>query len=115
MQESYVQNDDVNNFSDFGDDSETLEGEKMKIDDLLNQDLIVRGYRIKETKFPKKGGSPYCLTLQIELNSELHVVFSGCIVLVDQIRKYAAKIPFRAQIVKIGNYYKFKSEQRNTV
>jgi hypothetical protein len=45
------------------------------------------------------------LSLQIEINGEKFVIFTGSRVLAEQVEKYKDKIPFLAKIVKIDRYY----------
>lgn len=92
----------MENFSDFSDEK-VLEGDKMKINDILNEDLIILGYKINNSKFNDKE----CLTIQFELNEIKHVLFTGSAVLKNQIEKYKDKIPFKAKISKINKYYTF--------
>ncbi|NCA74470.1 MAG: hypothetical protein EOM93_06485 [Gammaproteobacteria bacterium] len=92
-------------FSDFAESSEPLDGDKIKLDDVLNREIVVLGYRVKESKYPKSGDK--CLTLQISMDEKRCVVFTGSGVLLEQVEKYQEKIPFIATIKKIDRYYTF--------
>lgn len=89
-------------FSEFSKEK-ILDGEKIRLDDVLNQEITVIGYSIKSSKL-KEGKY---LTLQIKLNEEKHVLFTGSLVLIDQIEKYKDQIPFMVTIRKINKYYSF--------
>lgn len=90
-------------FSDFAKEK-VLDGEKMRIDDVLNEDIKVINFTIKTSKYPKNNSGKY-LTLQIERNSRKYVIFTGSDVLIEQMEKYGDEIPFEATIRKINRYY----------
>ncbi len=107
MQEPNSQNSNMKRFSDFAEEPQALEGDKISIDSILNQELVVSGYRIGKTKY-SSGGSEKCLTLEVIIDGEKRVVFTGSCVLMDQIEKYSCHLPFVAEIIKIKKYYRFK-------
>jgi len=90
-------------FHEFAEESGPLDGDKIRIDDVLNKELIVAGYRIKESKYPKSGSK--CLMLQVILDDRKHVLFTGSVVLLEQMEKYQDHLPFIATIQKIDRYY----------
>jgi len=90
-------------FSDFATESVKLDGEKMKIKDILNQEILVTGHSIHRSKFKDEN----YLTLQFEIDNFRKVIFTGSCVLMDQIEKYADKIPFLTIIRDFGKYYAF--------
>jgi hypothetical protein len=90
-------------FSEFAKESVALDGEKMKIKDILNQEILVLGHSIHRSKFKDEN----YLTLQFELNEKRCIIFTGSCVLMDQIEKYVDKIPFLAVIRDFGKYYAF--------
>jgi len=94
-------------FSDFAEIT-TLEGDKMKIDNILNQNIVVIGARISKSKYSKNESGKY-LTLQFKMLDEEkpYVIFTGSEVLISQIEKYKEQMPFEAKIVKINRYYTF--------
>jgi len=91
-------------FSDFAEEPAPLDGEKMKIDSILNQEVEIIGVRIGSTRYSKNKTGKY-LTLQFRMGDTRHVVFTGSDVLIGQIEKYQAEIPFMATIIKINRYY----------
>jgi hypothetical protein len=91
-------------FADFADDPEILDGPKVRIDDVLNQELVVTGYSVKDSKFSKNKSGKY-LTLQVKFDDEKHVLFTGSDVLIDQMAKYGDRVPFVATIKKVDRFY----------
>lgn len=92
-------------FSEFASDVRPMDGIKIKISDLVNLPLVVTGYKIRNSQY-KKGNDRYA-TIQIELNHEKRVVFTGSVVLIEQLEKYGDNIPFEATILLIDRFYTF--------
>ena len=91
-------------FSDFAQESGPLDGSKVKIDEILNKEIEVIGFKLKESKYTKSNSSQ-CLTIQFIMDGSRHVVFTGSSVLMEQMKKYQDEIPFIATIKKIDKYY----------
>jgi hypothetical protein len=96
----------VQRFAEFAQEDRPLEGEKRRIDELLNRELVVTGERIRESKYKDEGRRRY-MTLQVEVDGNAFVVFTGSEVLINQIEKYREHIPFIATVVKVDRYYTF--------
>jgi hypothetical protein len=94
----------MNRFSDFASEPATLAGDKVRIDDILNIEIEILGYRLNDSKYPKNSEGK-CLTIQFRLKGELKIVFTGSIVLTRQMQQYGDKCPFTAKIIKINRYY----------
>ncbi len=99
-------------FSEFAEEEIKLDGEKAKLDDILNKEILITGYKIKGSKykkdeFDKCSVPPRCLTLQFIINDNKNVIFTGSNVLIEQIEKYKSEIPFYTIIKKIDRYYTF--------
>lgn len=90
-------------FSDFSKEN-VLDGDKIRIDDILNEEVQITGYAIKNSKYSKNESGKY-LTLQIIKDDKKYVIFTGSDVLIDQLEKYNDEIPFMATIRKINRYY----------
>lgn len=99
----------VHKFSDFAKEDKPLEGEKRRIDEVLNLDIVVTGARISESRYKEETGRKRCMTLQFDTNEsgKRCVLFTGSEVLIGQIEKYRGNIPFQAKIQKIDRYYTF--------
>lgn len=92
-------------FADFAEE-QALDGDKIKIDEVLNLEIAVTGFKISGSRFAKSNSSQ-CLKLQFELEGKKRILFSGSDVLIEQIKKYESHIPFLAKITKIDKYYSF--------
>lgn len=94
-------------FSDFAEEEKLLEGPKVKVESILNQEITITGYNIKKSKY-NKNNSGKCLMIQFENNqAEKKVFFTGSGVLIDQMGKYGHEIPFVTTVKKIDRYYTF--------
>jgi len=90
-------------FSDF-ENEKVLDGDKIKIEDILNQEIEIIGYKIRNSRYDKNKTGEY-LTIQIKMNDKKYIVFTGSDVLIDQLKKHGEKIPFIGTIIKINRYY----------
>lgn len=91
-------------FSDFAKGDKIMNGDKIKIDDVVEKEVEVVGYKIGDSRFEGK----QLLTLQIKLNGEDRVIFTSSNVLIDQSQKYESEMPFIATIKKINDrFYSF--------
>lgn len=91
-------------FAVFAKDKLPMPGKKKRLDEILNQEILVTDFRL--TKSKKQAGGD-CLQIQFLHGDEVSVVFTGSVVLTDQIQSVMANIPFRTTIVKIDKYYSF--------
>ena len=92
-------------FSDFANEV-TLEGDKVKIEQILGKEIILKAYLITKSKYPQKDNE-YCLELQFEMDGKVYVTFTGSVVLMDKIEKYKDHLPFITTIKKINKSYMF--------
>ena len=93
-------------FSDFAEEDGPLEGEKVRIDSILNQEILVTGHKIKKSKYTKEGAEQ-CLTVQFQIDENTKIFFTGSNVLIEQLEKYGHEMPFVATVKKIDRYYTF--------
>lgn len=96
-------------FSEFGikPKQQTFEGEKIKIERILNKLIIVDGFKIDESKFKDKGTGKL-LTLQIIVDNSKRVLFTGSANLMEMISEVPKdKFPFQATIIKENERYEF--------
>ena len=107
---------DIPNFSDLT-EHVNLEGDKVKLDEIINKEIIVSGVFLTDSKFQNKG-SGKCSKIQFYFADDetetKRICFSGSSVIYDQIKEMQGKfeennapILFRTTIRKIGNYYSF--------
>ena len=92
-----------------------LDGDKVKIDDLLNKELIVTGFSVSTSKYKDKS-SGICIKVQFyyknDEKQERKVFFSGSTVIKDQLEEAKVKLDesglplmFESMVKKVGNYY----------
>jgi hypothetical protein len=82
-------------------------GDKIKMLKVLNQEIIVHAYKIKESKFQKENFEK-CLQIQIEFKGEKHVLFTGSKVLAETIQQVKQEnLPFITTITKEGETFQF--------
>lgn len=91
-------------FSDFASPKVALDGDKIKLDDLVNREIVVLGYRIEKSRYSKNKSGDY-LTLQVEVDGSRRIVFTGSDVLIDQLREYGKEAPFSSVIRKVNRFY----------
>ena len=91
-------------FSDFAEEQAPLDGAKMKIDSIINKEIFVTAFKVRSSKF-RADGSSRCLTLQFIMDNQKYVLFSGSLILIEQMEKYGSETPFVATIKKIDRYY----------
>lgn len=87
--------------------SDSFVGEKIKISKILNRDIVIIGFKIENSKYPKnKSGK--CLFLQIELEGAKKVVFSGSDVLISTILQVKREdLPIACSIIQEGEHFEF--------
>ncbi|MBR5355148.1 MAG: hypothetical protein IK122_03400 [Alphaproteobacteria bacterium] len=96
--------DNIESFSVFARDKLPMPGKKKRIDEILEKVISVVDFRIMKSS---KRENTECLQIQFVLDKEVYVVFTGSVVLIDQIQSVKDKLPFNAKIVKIDKYYSF--------
>lgn len=92
----------MKNFKDFGikPSQPGLSGDKIKMDRVLNREIVVNDFRIFDSKHPQKGNGK-CLQIGIKIGESNHVIFTGSIGLQDQINQIPkSEFPFLTTIVK---------------
>ena len=82
-------------------------GDKIKMDRILNREIIVHDYKIEDSKYYKENESK-CLNIQIELGSIKHILFTGSKSLLEMIQKVKKEdFPFKTIITKENQYLEF--------
>lgn len=98
----------MKDFKSFGIKSEvsSLQGDKIKIMKVLNQEIIIEKYTIKDSKYKEK--TEKCLSLQIRKNNVQNVIFTGSSVLMSMIKQVPEDaFPFTTTIVQTNEYFEF--------
>lgn len=100
----------MHKFSDFAIEEmprKTMDGDHIKVDRILNREIVVHFFDIRISKYPEKGNG-MCLYIQIELDGIKRVVWTGSVFLQYYIQKVQpSQFPFTAKIVKDNDSYKF--------
>ncbi len=99
----------MKNFKEFGikPQIQGLIGEKIQIFKILNKEITITDFKIEDSKYKDKG-SGKCLHLQIELNGNKHIVFTGSSVLMNTITQIPKdSFPFKSTIIKENDRYEF--------
>ncbi len=94
-------------FCDFAKEAMPLDGAKLRIEEVLNREIQVLAFRLKESKFERDVRGK-CLTLQFEMEGHRYILFTGSSILIEQVTKYQKEIPFLTTIKKIDRYYSFQ-------
>jgi ribosomal protein S8 len=89
-------------FSDFAEESKSFEGDKKKIEDILNKEILILDFKIKDSK--QRQNSLY-VTIQFRMDDNTFIVFTGSTVLINQLEKYKENLPFFTVIKRIDKYY----------
>lgn len=96
-------------FSDFGikTENKAFTGDKVAINKILNKEIAVEAFKIAGSKFIDKG-SGKCLHLQISINGNKKVVFTGSVNLMQQIEQVPQDaFPFITTITNDNDRYEF--------
>jgi hypothetical protein len=95
-------------FSDFAEKEEmVLDGEKVRIDSILNKEIIIHAFKVRQSKFER--GCNKCATVQFyeENDERKRIFFTGSSVIISMLEKYSDKLPFITMVKKIDKYYTF--------
>jgi hypothetical protein len=98
----------MNQFKDFGikPQSKSFEGDKIKIERVLNKIIQVQDYKIEPSKFEKGNGK--CLHIQIVVDGDKRVLFTGSVNLMDMIQQVPGdRMPFTTTIIKENERLQF--------
>lgn len=83
-------------------------GRDIEIHKVFNRKVIVHRFKIGPSKFKDGKGNGLCLTLQITIDDEKRVIFTGSGVLQNLIKQLKEDdFPFTTTIVKEGDAFMF--------
>lgn len=97
----------MKSFKEFGikPTTKAFTGDKIKINKILNREIIVHDYKITDSKYEGKGKR---LDLQLQLNETKHVVFTSSTGLMEAIQQVPKEgFPFKTTIVEENDRYEF--------
>lgn len=95
----------MHRFSDFASEESRLDGDKVKIDDILTQEITIKAFTLSDSRFSKNKSGKYLTVQFCGADGIDKVFFGGSDVLSDQLEKYKSELPFVATIKKINKYY----------
>ena len=99
----------MHSFKEFGikPQSKAFEGPKIEMDDILNKPIIVEDFKIEDSKFKEKGNGKR-LTLQILVDTNKRIVFTGSVNLMQMIQEVKRdNFPFTTTIIKQNKRLEF--------
>jgi len=99
----------MNSFKDFGIKAPlpAYVGDKIKMNKVMNKQIIIHRYRIEESKFKDKGNGKR-LDMQIEMGGILYILWTSSVVLQETIKQIpAASFPFTTTIVLENERFEF--------
>ena len=85
-------------FSDFAEESKVFDGDKKKIEEILNKEILVLDFKLKESKHHR---DTQYVTIQFKIDNMIYILFNGSRVLAAQLEKYKDNLPFYTVIRKI--------------
>lgn len=91
-------------FSDFAKEETIIDGDKVKIESIIDKEIEVLGYKLTNSKYKP---TEQCLTIHFKIDGETHVVFTGSSVLIEQCEQYKDEMPFFATIKRVNKHYTF--------
>lgn len=98
----------MHSFKDFNikPQAKSFEGDKIKIDRILNKPIVVVEYKIDNSKYEKGNGK--CLCIQILVDNSKRILFTGSVNLMEMIDKVPKEnFPFMTTIVKENERFEF--------
>lgn len=96
---------ELQRFSDFNTSPKVLDGTKIKIDEVLDKEIIIRAFRKGESHYKTKEYATVQFTYAEGESKEKHIFFTGSTVVIDQLVTYESKLPFLTIVKKIEKYY----------
>jgi hypothetical protein len=91
-------------FKDFGDpdeDEDPLDGEKQKIVNIINKEILILNFNIRKSKI-KEGNY---VIIQFALEGKKYVIFTTATRLMKKLERHKEKMPYHATIIRKFNYY----------
>lgn len=98
---------DVNSLDSFAKvayDKLPMPGVKKRLDEILNKQIVILDFRINKSN---KRENSECLQMQFLMGGDVFIVFTGSVVLIDQIKSIKNRLPLNTTVVKIDKYYSF--------
>ena len=86
--------------------NQNFSGEKIKLYNLLNREIIITDYRIVQSKY--KDANAERLDIELEIDNNKRLTWTGSTRLIETIKQIAKEdLPILTTIVKDGESYRF--------
>lgn len=86
---------------------QSFTGDKIKIERVLNREIIIYAFRIEKSKL-EKVGAENCLHLQIGIGEVKYVIFTSGKYLMEAIRQIPMQeFPVTTTIAKVNDHFEF--------
>ena len=92
-------------FSDFAKEDLPFTGDKVRINDIIDKEIIIVKFSVRPSKYKDKVSEYAIVQFQEAEDGEMKIFFTGSQVIVDMLRRYAEELPFATTIRKIDRYY----------
>ncbi len=97
----------MKSFKDFNIKPEitSLVGDKIKIDRVLNREIVVTNYKVEPSKHRE---NTLCLHLEFQMRGNNHVLFTSGLILIQMIEKVPkGDFPFKTTKIKENGHLEF--------
>jgi len=91
-------------FADFAREPVALDGSRMLIEAILEEEIQILAFKIQKSKFEDSKTGKYTI-IQFKLHGEPHVAFTSSTILSRQCEQYKDYMPFLTRIKQISRYY----------
>lgn len=91
----------LRDFAKPGKDEDPLDGEKKKINEILDKEILILNFRIQKSKI--KDGN--YMIVQFELDNKKYVIFTTARRLLKKLPRYEDKMPYHGTIIQKYKYY----------
>jgi hypothetical protein len=88
-------------FADPDEDEEALDGDKIKIADIIDKEILILNFDIRKSKI-KEGDY---VIVQFESDGEKHVIFTTAPRLMKKLERHKEKMPYLVTIIRKYKYY----------
>ncbi len=96
--------DGLQTFAILAHDKLPMPGNKKRLEEILNKPIVILDFRLSKSN---KRENSECLQIQFLCDGDVFVLFTGSVVLIDQIKSVKDKLPLKTTVIKVDKYYSF--------
>lgn len=96
--------DGLQTFAILAHDKLPMPGNKKRLEEILNKPIVILDFRLSKSN---KCENSECLQIQFLCDGDVFVLFTGSVVLIDQIKSVKDKLPLKTTVIKVDKYYSF--------